>query len=169
MGCHYRDSRMKEVLAFARMLAARELNPRQHMHKHLPTRTQVLRTLGRTKSNQFSPPNRGRKEITLKRQTILACLFCVVALLSAAEAANQTYGFNLVGPQLTSAGSGASVRTTGSGSFDPVAQTVIASGSFAQFNADGSVAARGTWVATGFVNFIALADRTLGSKVVYFR
>ena len=37
--------------------------------------------------------------------------------------ANQTYGFNLVGPQITSAASGASVRTTGSGSFDPVAQT----------------------------------------------
>jgi len=44
-------------------------------------------------------------------------------LLPVAEAANQTYGFNLVGPQITSAASGASVRTTGSGSFDPVAQT----------------------------------------------
>ena len=98
----------------------------------------------------------------MKRQTILACLFCVSMLLPVAEAANQTYGFNLVGPQITSAASGASVRTTGSGSFDPVAQTVIASGSFAQFNADGSVAARGTWVATGFVSFIAFGGPTPG-------
>ena len=100
----------------------------------------------------------------MKRQTILACLFCVAVLLPVAEAANQTYSFNLVGPQLTSAGPlpAVSVRTTGSGSFDTVAQTVIASGSFTQFNPDGSVAARGTWVATSFVSFIAFGGPNPG-------
>jgi len=144
------------------MLAAGVKSTAAHAQAPTDTNPQVLRTLGGTKSNGFSPQMGARKEITLKRQTILAWLFCVVALLPIAEAANQTYGFNLVGPQLTSAASGASVRTTGSGSFDPVAQTVISSGSFAQFNADGSVAARGTWVATGFVSFIAFGGPNPG-------
>jgi len=101
-----------------------ELNPRQHMHKHLPARTR--KSFGRSAERNLTvlaSKMVARKEITLKRQTILACLFCVSMLLPVAEAANQTYGFNLVGPQITSAASGASVRTTGSGSFDPVAQT----------------------------------------------
>ena len=135
------------------------------MHKHLPARTR--KSFGRSAERNLTSSRLqmgARKEITLKRQTILACLFCVSMLLPVAEAANQTYGFNLVGPQITSAASGASVRTTGSGSFDPVAQTVIASGSFTQFNADGSVAARGTWVATGFVSFIAFGGPTPGTQ-----
>src|SRR6266566_5062105 len=118
------------------------------MHKRLPARTG--KSFGRSAERNLASSRLqmgARKEITLKRQTILACLFCVAMLLPVAEAANQTYGFNLVGPQITSAASGASVRTTGS---------------FAQFNADGSVAARGTWVATGFVSFIAFGGPTPG-------
>src|SRR5207302_1190914 len=115
------------------MLAAGVKSTAAHAQAPTGRNPQVIRTLGRTKSNSSRLQMGARKEITLKRQTILACLFCVSMLLPVAEAANQTYGFNLVGPQITSAVSGASVRTTGSGSFDPVAQTVIASGSFAQF------------------------------------
>src|SRR5438477_6689198 len=97
----------------------------RNMHKHLPARSgkSFGRSAERNLTSSRSPNGGARKEISLKRQTILACLFCVAMLLPVAEAANQTYGFNLVGPQITSAASGASVRTTGSGSFDPVAQT----------------------------------------------
>ncbi len=83
-----------------------------------------------------------------------------------AAAGDVTYSFNLIGPQLTKAPSGPlagdTLRTTGSGSFDSTAQTVVASGSFKQFDASGSVLARGTWVATAFVSFEAFGGPNPG-------
>jgi hypothetical protein len=78
----------------------------------------------------------------------------MMVLAAPAAVAAPTVSFELTGPQITANPStGATIRTTGAGSFDPSAGTVVASGSFAEFNADGSVAARGTWVATSFVSF----------------
>src|SRR5207253_4851015 len=64
-----------------------------YMHKHLPTRTG--KSCGGSAERNLTSSRlqmEARKEITLKRQTILACLFCVAMLLPVAEAANQTYG-----------------------------------------------------------------------------
>ena len=83
----------------------------------------------------------------------LALLMLVLAA-PAAVAANTTVSFSLQGPQTTAdPTTGAAVVTTGAGSFSSSASTVVASGAFTQFNADGSVAGKGTWVATGFVSF----------------
>jgi hypothetical protein len=84
----------------------------------------------------------------------MVALGMLVMATPAAIAANTTVSFELDGPQITANPiTGATIRTTGGGSFDPSAGTVVASGSFAEFNSNGSVAARGTWVATGFVSF----------------
>ena len=84
----------------------------------------------------------------------MVALGMLVMATPAAIAANTTVSFELDGPQITANPStGATIRTTGGGSFDPSAGTVVASGSFAEFNSNGSIAARGTWVATGFVSF----------------
>src|SRR5438874_12316705 len=48
------------------------------MHKHLPARTR--KSFGRSAERNLTSSRLqmgARKEITLKRQTILACLFCV--------------------------------------------------------------------------------------------
>src|SRR5712692_9854851 len=64
-----------------------------------------------------------------------------------------SFSFNLVGPNTAMASSGDRIRTTGSGSFVVAAPgTIVASGSFTHFAADGSVFARGTWVATAFTS-----------------
>jgi hypothetical protein len=92
-------------------------------------------------------------------------LVMLVLATPAAVAANTTVSFELDGPQITANPStGATIRTTGGGSFDPSAGTVVASGSFAEFNPNGSVAARGTWVATGFVSFTLFGGPNPGTQ-----
>jgi hypothetical protein len=82
-----------------------------------------------------------------------------------AVAANTTVSFELDGPQISANPStGATIHTTGAGSFDPSANTVVASGSFTEFNPIGSVAARGTWVATGFVSFTPFGGPNPGTQ-----
>lgn len=94
-----------------------------------------------------------RRLFTLLLTTVLVAVFSTVVSTRPAAAADVTYSFSLLGPQLTKASSGATVRTTGGGSFDPTAHTVVASGSFTQFEASGAVVARGTRMATAFVSF----------------
>lgn len=78
-----------------------------------------------------------------------------LAAAPAAVAADVTYSFNLVGPQTTSDGT-QTIEVTGSGSFDPTAGTVVASGSFnITNNSNGAVVSRGTWNATAFNSFCA--------------
>src|SRR5258707_4620940 len=95
-------------------------------------------------------------------------LVMLVLATPAAVAANTTLSFELDGPQITANPStGTTIRTTGAGSFDPSAGTVVASGSFAELNPNGSVAARGTWVANGFVSltlFCRPDSRTQGGS-----
>jgi len=92
-------------------------------------------------------------------------LVMLVLATPAAVAANTTVSFELDGPQITANPStGATIKTTGAGSFDPSANTVVASGSFTEFNANGSVAARGTWVATSFVSFTPFGGPNPGTQ-----
>lgn len=86
---------------------------------------------------------------------VLGVTLSTLSLVSPAAASGTSFGFNLVGPQSTKADSGPfagdSLRTTGSGSFDT--GSIVASGSFTHFKADGTVFAKGTWQATSFVSF----------------
>jgi hypothetical protein len=56
------------------------------------------------------------------------------------------------------------IRTTGAGTFDPTARSIVASGSFTQLNAAGSVVARGTWAATAFTNFVGFGGPNPGQE-----
>ena len=51
------------------------------------------------------------------------------------------------------AAAGDSIRVKGSGTFDPIARTVKASGKFVHY-ADGIVHCQGTWKATDFTSFV---------------
>jgi len=64
-----------------------------------------------------------------------------------------SFSFNLLGPNTADNASGETIRTTGSGSFDDAAGTIVASGSFTHTTAAGSVVAKGTWEATAFTSF----------------
>ena len=91
----------------------------------------------------------------LTRLTLVALLALLFAT-PATQASSPTYSFNLTGPNTAMDGSGNTIRVTGSGNFDPAAATVVASGgSFTQFDASGSLVARGTWSATQFVSFVS--------------
>ncbi len=85
-----------------------------------------------------------------KLQFSVICASLILLLASATQATVSSYSFNLVGPQTTGDGAGNTIQTTGSGSFDTQAETVVASGSF---NSTGGVVTKGTWTATGFVSF----------------
>jgi hypothetical protein len=88
---------------------------------------------------------------------VLGATLSTVSLVSRAAASGTSFGFSLVGPQSTKADSGPfagdTLRTTGSGSFDTSTGSIVASGSFTHFRADGSVLDKGTWQATSFVSF----------------
>ena len=92
---------------------------------------------------------------------IVSLFVSFLALVGLATAADVTYSFNLIGPQITASGSGDKIAMTGAGSFDTTAGTVVASGSFAQFNANGSVV-KGTWLATSFASFDAFGGPNSG-------
>jgi hypothetical protein len=94
---------------------------------------------------------------------IIPALVMVALAMSAAVAASFTYSFQLTGPQITAdPNTGATIRTTGSGSFSQSPPAVVASGSFAEFDASGSETARGTWVATSFGNFTPFGGPVAG-------
>ena len=89
---------------------------------------------------------------------VLGATLSTVSLVSPAAATSGTgFGFNLSGPQSTRADSGPfagdTLRTTGSGSFDTSSRSIVASGSFTHFKANGTVFDKGTWQATSFVSF----------------
>jgi hypothetical protein len=84
-------------------------------------------------------------------QTAMAALLALVLVPAIAQATD--YSFSLNGPNTAEDGDGGVLKTTGSGTFDTTAETVVASGSFTEFATDGTVVARGTWSATGFDKF----------------
>lgn len=92
---------------------------------------------------------------TLSSMMVVAAAFFMVAVTQSAVASDVTYSFSLNGPQTTSNGT-QTIEVTGSGSFDPTARTVVASGSFnITDNSSGAVVSRGTWNATAFNSFCA--------------
>lgn len=96
---------------------------------------------------------------------IVFIAFPLAIAATTATASGTTYSFNLVGPNFAeNPATGDTIRTTGSGSFNPDAGTVSASGSFTHLLADGSVFAKGTWVATGFDSFTSFGGPTNGQQ-----
>ncbi len=94
--------------------------------------------------------------------TIVASLaFLAPPLAAPAAATDATVSFNLVGPNITQAADGATLRTTGSGSFD---SAIVASGSFTHFLPNGTVFAKGTWKATAFVSFRHFGGPNAGTQ-----
>jgi len=80
-----------------------------------------------------------------------AMLLATVLLPSRASAT--TYSFNLGPPNTAENFLGRTIRVTGSGTFDTGAKSVVASGSFTTFFANGSRIHSGTWQATAFTSF----------------
>ena len=91
------------------------------------------------------------KKITIVSLTALLLVATLVTLVPApAVAASGTaFSFTLTGPSTSEDPStGDTIRVTGSGSFDTDTGSVTGGGSFTHFNVDGSVFAKGTWVAS---------------------
>ena len=95
----------------------------------------------------------------MKRLVIfVAAVFVAASLLPLALGPPATAGdppdsFSIIPPNTAENGSGNTIRVSGSGSFDPVGDTVVAHGSFTRFNAAGAVIDRGTWEGSDFVTF----------------
>jgi hypothetical protein len=95
-----------------------------------------------------------KKFLPLCISTLVATALLTLASAPAAVAQDVTYSFNLVGPQAATNAIHHTIELTGSGSFDPTAATVVASGSFIiTNNSNGAVLRRGTWKATAFNGF----------------
>jgi hypothetical protein len=80
--------------------------------------------------------------------------------LAAGTNADSVYSFDLTtantatspnGGMMASPGDWISVK--GSGTFDPIARTVQARGSFVHYSSSGTIVCQGTWKATGFTSF----------------
>jgi hypothetical protein len=90
----------------------------------------------------------------------------IMALAPGAFAAGTANSFNLTPPNTATAPSGPSmgdtIRVTGSGTFDASSAAIVASGSFTHTHSNGTVVARGTWVATGFTSFVGFGGPSPG-------
>ena len=96
---------------------------------------------------------------------LLVAVLLPLRLVPPIAASATTYSFNLIGPNTAEATSGDTIRVTGSGTFNTGgAGSVVASGSFTHFLANGSVFARGTWQATGFDDFTAFGGPNPGTQ-----
>ena len=98
-----------------------------------------------------------RRKLTLLG--VLLTLASIAALAPTAAAGAAPVTFNLTPPNFAMAPSGPmkgdTIRTTGSGAFDPSAGSILGSGSFTITQPNGATIARGTWAATAFVSFVA--------------
>lgn len=91
----------------------------------------------------------------------LALALPVLAASPSASAGEATYAFRLNGANTAVAPTGDEhcepgdwIAVTGTGTFAPSAGTIQAGGVFKHYRADGTLHAKGTWFATGFVSFI---------------
>jgi len=95
----------------------------------------------------------------IKKLAIWLAAMLAVTVLSPLDAAagGTSFSFQLTGPNTAMASSGQfsgdTIRMTGAGTFDRVAATVDADGSFKIIRPDGTVVERGTWKATAFTSF----------------
>ena len=105
-----------------------------------------------------------KKFILLRLAILLVTALLTLAHASAAVAQDVTYGFNLDGPQTATNGTH-TIQLTGAGSFDPTAETVVASGAFLiTNNSNGAVVRRGTWKATAFNSFCSRGGPNPGTQ-----
>ncbi len=95
-----------------------------------------------------------KKTLALPLAMFLATALSTLVFAPPAVASSATHSFNLLGPQTAEDPSTTNtIAVTGAGSFDPSANTVVASGTFATFSASGSELSAGKWKATQFVSF----------------
>lgn len=64
----------------------------------------------------------------------------------------------------TMASPGDSISVTGSGTFDAIAKTVRAKGTFVHYSSSGAVVCQGTWKATGFTSFTDFGSNDQGEE-----
>ncbi len=105
----------------------------------------------------------------MKRAVFLGAMLVVVVLLPLhlappIAASDPTFSFNLIGPNTAENFLGRTIRVTGSGDFDTGAKSVVASGSFTTFLANGSRFRSGTWQATAFNSFRAFGGPRPGTQ-----
>lgn len=105
-----------------------------------------------------------KKFLPLCMSILVATALLTLASAPAAVAKDVTYSFNLVGPQVTTNGT-QTIAVTGAGSFDPAAETIVASGGFLiANNSNGAVVSKGTWKATAFTSFCSRGGPNSGSQ-----
>ncbi len=99
--------------------------------------------------------------------TLFLALLVAIVLSTLADVpfavADQTFSFNLIGPNTTKAPTGETIEMTGSGSFN-FTGPIVASGSFVISSATGAVIARGTWRATTFNIFVGFGGPNPGTQ-----
>ena len=115
--------------------------------------------------------------MTKFRLTLAGVLLIALSALTASpafastSARHTTYSFDLTSgnsalatasDMMTSPGDRISVK--GSGTFDPVAGRVKASGKFVHYTAAGAVHCRGTWKATSFTGFVDFGVNSDGEE-----
>ncbi len=83
----------------------------------------------------------------------LAAVLLPSRLAPPVAASPTAYSFNLIVPNTAVNQFGRTIRVTGSGTFDTGANSVVASGSFTTFLANGARFRMGTWQATAFTSF----------------
>jgi len=115
----------------------------------------------------FFPKRRMKmqKTLALMFTMLLATTLATLVLAAPAVASTATYRFDLIGPQTAEDSStNDNIAMTGSGSFDPSANNVVASGNFAIFSASGSELSAGKWEATKFLSFDAFGGPNSGEQ-----
>lgn len=103
-----------------------------------------------------------KKFLPLSVPILVATALLILALAPAAVAKDVTYSFSLLGAQKATNGT-QTIAVTGGGSFDPAAETIVASGSFQiTNNSNGAVLSAGTWKATLFNSFCSRSGPNSG-------
>ena len=109
-----------------------------------------------------------KRAIALLGAMLLFASLLFLRVAPQAVASATTFSFNLVGPNTAKATSGFlaghTIRVTGSGTFNTGTRSIVASGSFTDFAADGSLFARGTWEATAFDSFTGFGGPNPGTQ-----
>ncbi len=105
-----------------------------------------------------------RRVVIFLGAMLLAALLLSSRLSPPVAARATAYSFNLIGPNTAENPFGRTIRVTGSGTFDTGAKSVVASGSFTTFLANGSRFRSGTWQATAFTSFAPFGGPNPGTQ-----
>jgi hypothetical protein len=102
---------------------------------------------------------------------VAASAMVISAGAPALAATASTYSFDLATANTalspgggTMASPGDTITVTGSGTFDPVAKTIRAKGTFVHYSTAGTVTCQGTWKATGFTSFTDFGANDQGEE-----